>query len=60
MRQKTFLFRIPGQDGMYDFSEVQKMRLNKNTILSGTEVIGQNRSRYIGKMRLSSVLSKFG
>jgi len=58
--QNSFLFRVPGQHGMYDFNEIKAMRLPRNKNLTVTEIMKQHHSRDVGKMSVAAILSKFG
>lgn len=60
LMQRSFLFRVPGQHGMYDFDEIRNMNLPRRTNLAVTEVMKQHHSRDIGKMTVAAILSKFG
>lgn len=60
MVQKTFLFRVPGHAGLYDFTEIKHMPIKKTAIVIGIEITGENTSRKIGRMSLSTALAKFG
>ncbi len=58
--RKAFLFRIPGQHGMYDFEELREMRLPQNKRIEVTERMKQDQSRSVGSMSVAAILSKFG
>lgn len=54
-----FLFKFPGQPGIYDFSEVREMHIPKNTRIEVTEIKGPGLSRGIGRMTFAAVVAKF-
>jgi len=58
--QRNFLFRVPGQHGMYDFSEIKRMNLSKMKCLEVKEMEKQNCERTVGWMSVEAILAKFG
>lgn len=58
--RNNFLFRIPGQHGMYDFDEIRTMNVRKNASIGVVEITKQNHSRNVGNMSIAAILSKFG
>jgi hypothetical protein len=60
LMRKSFLFRVPGYHGMYDFGEIKDMELSSTKKLAVTEIMKPNHSRDIGKMTVAAILAKFG
>ncbi len=58
-QKPSFLFKRPGQPGIYDFEQVRNLNVNRNTMLEVIEVERQSFSRKVGYMNLASVLAKF-
>lgn len=56
---RYFLFKLPGQPGMYDFSEVRDMRLPSKTNVGVYQIKDSVTSTRLGKMKLSVALAKF-
>ena len=60
LMRKSFLFRVPGYHGMYDFEEIRDMGLAKTKSIGVTEIMKPNHSRDVGKMTVAAILTKFG
>ncbi len=58
--QKPFLFRVPGYHGMFDFEEIQGMKLPSGKVIGVTECMKPGKSRNVGSMTVATILSKFG
>jgi len=60
LMRTPFLFRIPGQHGMYDFDEIRGMHLPRGKMIEVTECMKPGQSRGVGSMSIATILSKFG